>query len=217
MDDLKWCVMVLATGDIFYKDNSKRILIDYFIRHSIPYHFIEEVPQGIDFKLSHPSWWKLLCHKILPGYDFILCWDLDLLPRKSTVDIISKISMTELCLAKDSHVIHHNDEKFIFSEKDKYRYSFQYNGGLIGIPKDFSVFTESVFQRFAPGDLPSYEQYYLNEMICQLEIPVFELPTSLNRLYWDPDFATADLQHYTGTEDAKSYISQHANIYFSDT
>ena len=102
MTNLSYCVMVLAVGDISYKKHAKEVLQHYFKAHSIPHVFIEEVPKNIDLKDSHPSWWKLLAHSILPNIDFIICWDLDLLPSTATVNVISDFNMNRLCMAVDS-------------------------------------------------------------------------------------------------------------------
>lgn len=74
---------------------------------------------------------------------------------------------------------------------------------------------EGVFETYAPGTRPSYEQYYLNDEIEAHAIPVVELPTDLNCLFWAPTFPAARLQHYTGTPDAKSHVHAHARAYFA--
>jgi len=207
MTSISYCVMVLAVGDIFYKEDASKVLKDYFSRHSIPYHFVMETPLGIDLKKSHPSWWKLLAHSILPGYDFILCWDLDLLPRSPNVNVICDFDMKRLCFAWDSHAKHKPNEVW--------RPSFKYNGGLIGIPKEYAAFTTSVFDKHAPGEWPSYEQYYLNDELEENAITICELPSDINVLYTFPKFEDARLQHYTYTEDAKHKIKGHCERYFN--
>jgi len=105
--------------------------------------------------------------------------------------------------------------------------SFKYNGGLVGIPKSYSSFIESVFKRHAPGTYPSYEQYYLNNDIEKYQIPVYRLPNDLNYLYCIPlglqertdEFNSSRFQHYTMCVqgDEKAFlIKQHRLKYFSE-
>lgn len=199
--------MILSIGNPFYAENSKKVLSHYFNKHSIEYYFIEHIPSNIDTRGSHPSWFKLLAHKILPNYDFIICWDLDLLPSNPDVEIIKAFNMNRLCLAWDSHAK--------YFPNDKYCPSFKYNGGLIGIPKTYSNFTETIFDKYAPGYKPSYEQYYLNDEIESQNIDVFELPENMNVLYSATGFENAILQHYTYTHDAKNKIENHVTSYFT--
>jgi hypothetical protein len=201
--------MVLAVGDIDYKKNAKEVLEDYFNKNSIPYVFIEEAPKNLDLKGAHPSWWKLLAHSIIPNKDFIICWDLDLLPSSATINVISDFNMNMLCMAVDS-----TKRNFPDSAVCQQLPNFKYNGGLIGIPKSMQGFTKFVFDSNAPGTLPSYEQYYLNECIAVNKIPMHELPSDFNVFYGHPHFEVARLQHYTGSEEAKLFISQHYNNYF---
>ena len=206
---MKYCIMVLAIGDIFYKADAKEVLVHYFEKHEIPYVFIEEMPENP--KKAHPSWLKLICHRILPGYDTIICWDLDLLPENPDVNVIQDFDMRKLCLAVDSHAKHYpNDTILPFCPE------FKYNGGLFCIPKEFRDFTENIYDSFAPGNFPSYEQYYLNNMIFENEMDIHVLPEDVNVLYGSPDFKDARLKHYTYGSHAKEYISFHRRNYFID-
>lgn len=200
--------MILSVGNIHYAEDSKRVLTHYFSSQNVEHHFIED-SRGIDVKGSHPSWWKLLAHKILPGYDYIICWDLDLLPRNKDVLCLHEFNPNNLCLAWDSHAKHNPNDKFVPE--------FKYNGGLIGYPTSARLFLEDVFEKHAPGTYPSYEQYYLNEEIANVCYPIQELPADMNVLCSFPEFPTARLQHYTYTWDAKSGIRHHANRYFSES
>lgn len=204
--NINYCVMILAVGNISYKKDASEILSHYFTRHNIPYHFIESVPANINTRNAHPSWWKLLAHSILPGYDYIICWDLDLLPRNPDIQILEAFDISSLCLSWDSHAKKYPNDRFLPS--------FKYNGGLIGIPKLSSPFLENIFDMFAPGRYPSYEQYYLNEEISKQNIYIHELPSDINVLFSFSDFPTARLQHYTYTHTAKSHIRSHYETYF---
>lgn len=215
---MKFCVAVLDVGFIDYSAISKCILVDYFTRHNIPFYFITEKDisdKQIQTKESHPSWWKLIIHKILPGFDFIICWDLDLLPRLPSSKIIEHFDFSKLNLAFDSP-----GNKVSFSP------NFKYNGGLIGIPSSVAFFMEYIFDTHAPGVVPSYEQYYLNEEIAHKKVPVHELPRNINVLYPKnieerPAFYNALCQHYTyGYESSQNrvqLIQNHADTYFSNS
>lgn len=202
----KWCVVVFAYGDIFYAPDSKRVLEDYFRFHGIPYYFITEKPISFDTKEAHPSWWKLKVHSIVRGYDFIITWDLDLLPRNRHVKVIQEFDMSKLCMVRDSMVPDTENE-----------YSpCKYNGGLIGIPKTYQPFMEHIFDTYAPGEIPGWEQGYLNNMIHVNGTQLYELPRKLNGLYSTQYFPDALLQHYTHGDQAKYRISEHRQMYFQE-
>lgn len=200
----KWCVVIFAYGDIFYALDSKRVLEDYFRFHGIPYYFITEKPLSFDTKEAHPSWWKLKVHSIVRGYDFIITWDLDLLPRNRHAKVIQEFDMTKICMVRDSSV---SDTEDGF---------FKYNGGLIGIPKTYQSFMENIFDTHAPGVLADYEQYYLNNELFQNNMKIHELPRKLNGLYSTRYFPDALLQHYTHGHGAKYKISEHRQMYFQE-
>ena len=210
---MKYCVMILSVGDIPYAKWSKPVLTHYFERHGIPYVFINESPNGIDLKGSHPSWWKLLAHTILPDYDYIICWDLDLLPITPSTEVLSDFSMTTPTMAWDTGIKLHpelrNNPNLSFLKH------FKYNGGLIGIPHSHKEFFESVFYDYAPGILPSWEQYYLNNAVHDKGIDIHELLGDINVLYGLPGFECARLQHYTYKQEAKSKIEDHYKKYMS--
>jgi FkbM family methyltransferase len=200
----KWCVVIFAYGDIFYAPDSKRVLEDYFRFHGIPYYFITEKPLSFDTKEAHPSWWKLKVHSIVRGYDFIITWDLDLLPRNRHAKVIQEFDMTKICMVRDSSV---SDTEDGF---------FKYNGGLIGIPKTYQSFMENIFDTHAPGVLADYEQYYLNNELFQNNMKIHELPRKLNGLYSTRYFPDALLQHYTHGHGAKHKIFEHRQMYFQE-
>ena len=217
--------MVIAIGDVFYKADAKEVLTHYFEKHEIPYVFIEDDPIELNTKSAHPSWLKMLCHRILPDYDAIICWDLDLLPRDPDVNVIDDFDMTKLCLAKDSDAIGLH-ERGTVEIVLPYCPNFMYNGGLICVPKEYGSFIENIYHTFAPGNLPYWEQMYLNNMIVENEIDVHVLPEDLNVLceiivknmsdeYYDSKFKTARLKHYA-CKAPKYYISFHKHNYFAD-
>lgn len=206
---MRFCVAIIAIGDIFYAEDSLKLFKDYFTYHGIEYHIITEPPLEVMERSAHPAWVKLLPHRILPGYDCILVWDLDLLPRSREVNILEHFDVKKLCMAWDTGAR-------LAYEQGKYIYvpSFRYNSGLMAIPKEYAPFIEGVFDKFAPGIIESYEQYYLNASIVEADIEIHELPDDLNMLCGTPHFETARLQHYTGTPDAKLKIEGHVKKYF---
>jgi predicted O-methyltransferase YrrM len=214
---MKWTVIILSVGNIAYKSYSEKVLTHYFEKHNIPYKFVSET--SVPTNESHPSWWKLICHRMFPEYDFILCWDLDLLPKNQYVHVLQNLDMTKLCMVWDTHARNFPNERF--------NSNFRYNGGLIGIPKSMADFTEFVFDNYAPGVFPSYEQYYLNDLIVGNNIEVHELPDYMNFMYCDPNtkpylhkkFLDADLQHYTYDAHGSNkveFIKVHSEKYFID-
>lgn len=70
---MKWCVLVIAIdfGLISYKEDSFKVLKDYFTRKNIEYFIQETPPEVLIRKNAHPSWAKLLAHSIVPGYYFM--------------------------------------------------------------------------------------------------------------------------------------------------
>jgi hypothetical protein len=206
---IKWCVMVLALDELPHTKYAKSILEDYFKSNNIEYKFIETIPQDIELKDAHPSWYKLLAHKILPDYDFILCWDLDLLPKNRYVTFVNEINFNKLNMVWDTSA----------KIGPAYRFTpnFKYNGGLIGIPKYMSVFTEFVFNHYAPNlfNWPNNEVYYLNEMITHNNnlFDVHELSDDLNYIYGHAKFNDARLQHYT--HNLLDNVHTHYDKYFN--
>ena len=212
---MKWCVLVIAidVGCISYKEDSLKVLKDYFTRKNIEY-FIQEKPFNILIeRLAHPAWAKLLAHSIVPGYDFIIVWDLDLLPVNKDVDVIKDFNMNKLCLSWDTIAKFHHTMKN--AEQYLYTSTFKYNTGLIGLPSHMSPFFEEIFMKYAPGRLESYEQYYVNGEIDQQKIDIFELPDDLNCFYNTGGWKEARLIHYTGSKEAKDNIKVHVENYFN--
>ena len=206
-----YCIMILDVGDIPYAQYSKPVLNHYFTKHKIPFHYVQEPPRGIDVRGSHPSWWKLLAHSILPGYDYIICWDLDMLPRTPDVSVLREFDWNRPTMAWDAGIRLDPSGRL----QHDFLKNFKYNGGLIGIPKRYQTFFENTFYKHAPGRLPSYEQYYLNDELQEQNISVHELPDDINVFYGLPAFGKARLQHYTCGKDAKHFLNDHYQRYMS--
>ena len=201
--------MILCVGDIFYAPDAKDVISDYFKRKNIEYFFIDKAPENIDTRGAHPAWFKLFAHSILPGYDFIITWDLDLLPRTHNVDVIEEFDKTKFCIARDSGLVHHPEIAVNFPP------SFKYNTGLMGIPAKYKDFTENIFFKHAPGNSPVWEQDFVNMELDNQNIDVCVLSDSLNTFHaFEPACYKSKLTHYTWGNDAKYKISNHRRKYF---
>lgn len=208
MNTNDFLVSILAVGNIPYKEDSLSVLEDYLNRHKVRFKIVESVP--FDTRNSHPSWWKLLCHKIHKNEMYILNWDLDLLPSFQHTPF-HKLDFNNLCMAWDTSAK--------YSPQTRYNNNFRYNGGLIGIPKSQSEFCELVFEKHAPGSRPSYEQYYLNDEIILNGVNVFEFDDESNFLYRADNselynkFLNSNFKHYT-CMDRNSLIKEHRKVYY---
>jgi hypothetical protein len=203
-------VFIIAIGNQEYKKPALDILLDYFSSQGLEVFVLEHMDTH-NTKNAHPSWLKLISHKYTQNNKFTLCWDLDLLPsNKGVVIDIDMLDNTSLNMCYDTSVVlgHH-----------KFNENFFYNGGLIGIPLSFRQHTENIYNTFAPGYYPSYEQYYLNDYIAHNNIKMNILDSKYNTLYHNGDmFSNAHFQHYTwmcnnGT-DRDILIKQHYDKYF---
>jgi len=198
-------VMVLNVGTLPYAPAATRVLDHYMRRHGYTLHYWTSLPRPD----VPPSWYKLLCHQLVKS-DFILCWDLDLLPRRDAEPIADYLDRSRLNLAVDTSVLYGQVGLP----------NFRYNGGLIGIPAGERAFCENIFTVHAPGTRPSYEQYYLNDALVAR--PVHEIPSRFNTCYPLPGFAFADFEraeccHYTWGIDGdnkRAAIARHCETYF---
>lgn len=152
------------------------------------------------------SWLKCFCHDLVND-DFIICWDLDLIPIKM-YDINKFFLKDRLNLAKD--FLFRVKEGILFNEK------FKYNCGLIGIPKSYKNWMHEVYASYDEGkNYPSWEQHYINDRIFDENILVNELPIELNYakniLSQDQDFSNALNIHFTYscTEEERATKREH--------
>jgi hypothetical protein len=121
----------------------------------------------------HPSWLKCLCHDLVDD-DFILCWDLDLLPTHN-YNVCRYIDLDKINLAFDLG---------FWKGLTSFNKNFKYNCGLIGIPKSESEFFKNVYAHHNQDfRYPSYEQYYINDAIAEQRKQVNVLPVDMNYLY----------------------------------
>lgn len=191
-----------------------------YAQYSLP--FIEKIckKNDIDFvcltkNLSqncynlHPSWLKLFLHDLFDD-EFIISWDLDLVPCK-LYDLKQYFDTTKLNFVYDSSYIYDNHS---FNGK------FKYNCGLIGIPKKHAEQLKSIYTSKGLNSLyPSYEQYHVNDWIYDNDIPVHIMPEKLNCMKRnDRDFPEDTLnKHYTyavpNIETKITLIKQHYNLH----
>lgn len=210
-------IAVLALGNPKYAQASREVLSNYFYRHELKHTFItDDVLKSSkikNIKYVHPSWLKLLMHDILEKEDFILNWDLDLLPIPDAPNIKNELNYNFVNMVEDTSILYGYDG---FNE------NFKYNCGLIGIPSKLFGWSKFIFDHHHGGDYPSYEQYYFNDQLVIDNINVHVLHPSFNTLYpknrngmtlWSESV----FRHYTfGIEGDKKVdaIIEHAERYF---
>lgn len=181
-------ILTFAVGAIDYERWALPVLEHYFASRDLRFVVHRTVVDGP----AHPSWYKLLAHKLYPNEDFILCWDLDLLPARADVEMDACVPGV-LNLALDTS-LHYGEARG--------RNDFYFNCGLFGIPRCLSDSMVELFRACAPGDRPSWEQYYVNEWIARSGAGVYALPGRMNVLHpifgQDPAlWQRARFQHYT--------------------
>ena len=119
-----------------------------------------------------PSWIKLFAHEFIKD-DFILYWDLDLVPLK-LYDISPVLDYDKLNMVGDTSLLVENG----------FNSNFKFNTGLIGIPKNWSDRLIKIYESKAPlASYPSWEQYYVNDYISENNEKIHELPIEYNYMY----------------------------------
>lgn len=188
----------------------EEILTDYFHKYNIETFILEKNEFGVN-----PSWLKLKCFDYVDD-DFVLCWDMDLLPRKSSPNILPDLDLNKMNLCVDS----------IFYTKTTEVPPiplFRYNCGLIGIPKSYKPMIDEVFSEAKTSQLPSYEQYPMNFRLAKNNfVDVHELDRGWNCIYHLPGensfIKSAKCIHYTGdviVDVRERLIQDHHKLYFS--
>lgn len=186
------------------------VLEDYFKRHNIDTFVLRNNDFGVD-----PSWLKLKCFDYVQD-DFIICWDMDLLPRKSTENVSNYMDHVKINLVRDTNLI-----TGAVAPHPAAPY-FRYNCGLIGIPRIYRPMLEKVFLEAKTSTLPSYEQYPLNHELSKNGFAdVHELDKTWNCIFHLPGpqsfMSQAKLIHYTGLDrkTREMLISRHRTAYLS--
>ena len=204
-------IFVINIGDTGYSNHTLPIIEKFCEFNEINLFVLtENIPQNV-YDLP-PSWLKLFSHQLVDD-DFILCWDLDLVPTK-LYKIKDMLDTTKLNFCYDSGYIYEN---FIFNGK------FKFNCGLIGIPKSYSTFMENIYHKHGMNaNYPSYEQYYVNDEIFDNNITPNVLDTNLNYMFnGNENFDTNVLNsHYTwkinSNEHRIELIKNHYNKFYEN-
>jgi len=200
--------MITAIGDNPWIVSAKKYLwpiIKKYFNDNGHNAFIIEDSEIKDYQ--HPSWLWLNCHKILPNYEYILTWDLDIVPVNLSDDIFSVIDTTKISALVEPS----------YAKWQSQFPHFKYNMGLCGVPKAYSQFFESIYQKYKhnPFNWPSYEQYYNNMEIGQNKIEVQELPRRYASYLGEMDNPTCI--HYTAIiskDKALQYFKGHYDAIF---
>ena len=186
------------------------VITTYFKNNGIEWISLNENLYG-----CHPSWLKLTCFNYTDD-DFILCWDLDLLPKKNCPSIIRYLDTTKINLAWDSSLILKNRTPFIPE--------FRYNCGLMGIPISYKKVIDDIFELRKTSSWPSWEQYHINKWLAERNYEdVYELDNSWN-CHWHPAavpnhyILSAKAVHFTGlnvdSENRKNLIRYYNRLFF---
>jgi len=188
------------------------VLMDYFKQHDIEVFILDKNEFGVN-----PSWLKLKCFNYVDD-DFILCWDMDLLPKKNCPSIVNDLNFYKINMVVDT-IFHTNALAPLFGANQ-----FRFNCGLMGFPRKYRGLLDKVFLEAETSKLPSYEQYPMNSELAKNEFKdvhefnkkcncIFHLPTIPNSF-----LTSAYTVHYTGigSDSArKSLVNSHHRLYFS--
>jgi len=214
-------IFVVRIGNNEVYKKCSELLVNYFKKHNLKYFFLEE-------KLcdAHPSWYKLKAHDIIND-DFILSWDLDLLPKNNADNILNYLNLEKINLAIDTavklkNINSLNEQKF-----------FKFNCGLMGIPKTYIEFCKTVFNEnscktpfFNVINPSPTEQYLVNYELAKSGFKdVHEIDSRWNTLaYFDKEnlknILNAKAVHYTsyffnGHKEKNIFLNKHYNQYFN--
>jgi hypothetical protein len=204
-------IFCINIGDISYGKYSLPIIKKLCEYNNINLFVLDKnIPQNI-FRV-HPSWLKLFCHQIVKD-DFIISWDLDLVPTRM-YNIKEMFDTNKINLSYDGSYL---KENFTFNGK------FKYNCGLLGIPKNKQEWCENIYHSSNHRKYPSYEQYHINDSIYDNKININVLDNKLNKMYDARPIDSNDNNyniHYTwktgGNEHKRELIEKHCRI-FVDT
>jgi len=203
-------VFLVNVGNKPHNNSGALVIRDYLRKYNINYFILEHNNEKV-----HPSWLKLIANKFIDD-DFILCWDLDLLPKNTAPDLTSYIDFSKINLVRDISI------DLSIPEFLKIK-NFKYNCGLIGIPKKHFILFNDIFNKHKNSELPSYEQFHVNNAIIEENLDINELDIKFNTLYYTnkdniKNLIKAHFLHYTALnmplEIKISLINKHVNRYF---
>ena len=177
-------IFVINIGDTGYSQYSIPLIQKLAAYNGIKIFILDrDISQNTNH--VHPSWLKLFCHDIIDD-DFIILWDLDLVPTKLySLPELFNTTIFNMCY----------DTSYLINQP--FNDKFKYNCGLIGVPKSYSSFLKEVYSLSKNSALPSFEQYHLNNILYDTKIPVNVLPQELNHMYVGSIDNTSLNMHYT--------------------
>jgi len=194
------------------------VLCDYFKKHKIKYFVLTDRIYD-----RSPVWYKLRCFDHIND-DFVLCWDLDLLPKKNSDSICNYLDFNKINLAVDTSVDLPVSPLTVLE-------FFRYNCGLMGIPRAYKAVCEQLFQepgnrtsplyeRLKPGE--PHDQDIINEYLYNRNFSdVHEIDSRWNTLYYLQHNVESILKakaiHYTShfIKDKLPLIQKHFKSYFN--
>lgn len=176
----KLTISVLNVNQPDYGKLSLPLIRRYCVKHGYRLNVINN--EGYNPSEQHPSWLKLLVGTSQPLADFVLFWDLDLIPTPDCgpIDKFMDFSKINLCL-DHGHILRGSPP----TNHAVYKH-FRYNLGLVGIPRSVFDSLERIYFDKTPSGLPSYDQYHVNQWIGDNNIPVHELPMGFNFFFKPP-------------------------------
>ena len=159
------------------------------------------------------SWFKLLAHRLFKS-EMVVCADLDIIPMPWAPPIDQVLDPEKLNLCVDMALTRINK---------KYNEDFLYNCGLIGLPKKFAGFMESIYDQHHTTERICWEQLFINDAIAAQNIPVNELHERWNFMIrfdpasQDPHYRGVNFKHITHgrtTEKRIEWAQAHHAAYY---
>ena len=151
-------VITFAVGNFSWKAPAREVLEDYCKFHNLRLTVVDkDVGVTLNPKVSQPSWWKLFAFKLLPpDAQFVVCWDLDLLPKSRTIPP-PRFHLSRINVSLEPAVLFYG-----FQGPS----NFLYNMGFFGYPKCEAEFFQYIYDKHAPGNRDCWEQFYVNDEIA---------------------------------------------------
>lgn len=208
--------LVINVGNVPYAEDSLAVLRDFFEWNEIPLVVVDQdLPQN--YHRAHPSWLKMFCHELIDD-DFILCWDLDLLPdhRYNVREAFSVRNDTKFHIGIEMGLL------YGFG-MDRFGPSFKYNCGLMGVPKSFGPVFRYIYDHYGHNPLgrEAWEQLYVNDYLVhnQTDIQIFKPEYNCSISPRREFLPYVKNKHYTyGVMDVgirTELIKQHRHDYFA--
>jgi len=181
-------IFVINIGDTKYSDYSLKFIEKFCDFNNVNLYVLDRnISQNI-YNL-HPSWLKLFAFDFVKD-DFIISWDLDLIPTKLyKLDNTFNTKLLNFCYDRS-----YETQGFTFNGK------FKYNCGLMGIPETYSdLFKKIYIDKGMNTKYPSYEQYHINDWVHDNKINVNLLDSNLNYMFEGHENFAFDILniHYT--------------------